>query len=84
MWPRYLSEFEAAVEFFNTTRLAVPHPGFSERHVFCFKCGAKIDVAVFNQPIPEFKGVPKIYAAYVKYKERMQHGSLGSTRKART
>lgn len=70
-WPQYASEFEAAVEFFNTTRLAVPHPGFCERHAFCFKCGARIDPAVFNQPIPKFNGVPKIYARYSKFKERV-------------
>lgn len=83
MWPRYVSEFEAAVEFFNTTRLAVPHPGFSERHAFCFKCGARIDPKVFDQPIPKFNGVPQIYARYAKYNERMKNVKLASKRKGR-
>lgn len=83
MWPRYVSEFEASVEFFNTTRLAVPHPGFCERHAFCFKCGAHIAPKVFNQPIPKFQGVPQIYARFAKFNERVKNVKLESKRKRR-
>ena len=34
------------IEHFNTTRRAVPHPGFAERAKFCVNCGRVIPVFV--------------------------------------
>lgn len=63
-WPDAQSEHNAAVEFFNTTRRAVPHPGVISHYKFCLECGSAIDQAVFEQPVPDFVGVPECYRQY--------------------
>lgn len=52
-WPQTLGEFAGAVHFFNTTKLAVPHPGFVEAHAFCCDCGTKLNVACAEASISE-------------------------------
>lgn len=70
-WPAAKSEHEAAIHFFNTTRLAVPHPGFEQRCGFCIHCGAKIDETVFSVPVPVFVGTPSFYLNYEKLHQKM-------------
>jgi hypothetical protein len=43
MWLAHLASFGSAIRFFNTTRLAVPHPGFTSAHPFCSDCGAALE-----------------------------------------
>lgn len=40
------ARLQADIEHFNTTRRAVPHPGFAERAKFCAHCGRAIPVFV--------------------------------------
>lgn len=35
-------EFNKAVEHFNTTHQAVPHPGLWDDHNFCYECGTDL------------------------------------------
>jgi len=65
-WPMAKSELEASITFFNQTHRAVPHPGFEARFNFCPRCGATVDPAVFEQAVPAFDGVPKIYLPYAR------------------
>lgn len=65
-WPLAKSEHEAAIAFFNTTRRAVPHPGFETRCNFCPLCGDKIDPATFQQPVPQVSGIPYRYKAFTR------------------
>lgn len=58
-WESACAGFGRAVQFFNTTRLAVPVPGQLRAHAFCSDCGRPLDeagtekavIAALNTPV---------------------------------
>ncbi len=53
-WAQKIALLDAKIHFFNTTKQAVPHPGFVARCKFCPSCGAAISDDLFPnaEPVP--------------------------------
>ena len=66
-YPAVVSEWEAAVELFNSpkTRIALPHPGHCLPFAYCPDCGSLIRWKRIREiPLKKFNGVPRVYSLY--------------------
>ena len=50
-WDTVCAGLGRAVQFFNTTRLAVPSPGHLRSHAYCCDCGQRLDDAGADEVI---------------------------------
>lgn len=47
-WQGAISAYAGALNFFGTTKLAVPFPGYIHAHAYCADCGTKLDEDLAN------------------------------------
>jgi hypothetical protein len=63
-WTDYALRFAGAVSFFNSTPLAVPHPGFVTPHRFCSDCGERLDAQQVDADIRQVLGTAAAPSAF--------------------